>query len=127
MPLLSCSQPFPLPHLSTLVLTSRTSPFINQLVAELPITAGDPARVGYYAGLIQSLFFATEALTVLHWSRLSDRVGRKPVLLVGLSGCCVSMVLFGLSRTFWTIVLSRCLCGLLNGNIGVIKVSGLVC
>lgn len=108
----------------TLILSP--SPFINQLVSELPITGGDPHRVGYYAGLIQSLFFATEALTVLHWSRLSDHIGRKPVLLIGLSGCCMSMILFGLSRTFWTLVASRCLCGFLNGNIGVIKVNKII-
>jgi hypothetical protein len=113
-----------------------------QLVSELPITRGRPEVVGYYAGMIQSLFFATEALTVLHWSRISDRIGRKPVLLVGLFGSvhiavgfyalshtpsiprlCISMISFGLSRTFWTLVVSRAMCGALNGNIGVIKVT----
>jgi MFS family permease len=89
--------------------------------------------------LQESLFFATEALTVFQWSRASDRIGRKPVLLVGLLGTFLSMQFFGLSRTFWTLVIrysyrplhvitnvkliihgnfSRCLCGLLNGNIG---------
>ncbi|KAJ7185424.1 major facilitator superfamily transporter [Mycena filopes] len=96
-------------------------PYINQLVSELDITGGDEKKVGYYAGLIESLFFATEALTVLHWSRASDRVGRKPILLLGLLGTSISMLLFGLSRTFWALVASRCLTGLLNGNIGVMK------
>ncbi|KAH7908935.1 hypothetical protein BJ138DRAFT_1090416 [Hygrophoropsis aurantiaca] len=86
-------------------------PFINQLVRELNITGGDETKVGYYAGLIicacESIFFATEALTVMRWSRLSDRIGRKPVILIGLSGLCVSMLAFGLSRTFWTLVI-RC-------------------
>ncbi|KAJ7026612.1 major facilitator superfamily domain-containing protein [Mycena alexandri] len=95
-------------------------PYINQLVSELDITGGDEKKVGYYAGL-ESLFFLTEALTVLQWSRASDRVGRKPILLLGLIGTCVSMLLFGLSRTFWALVASRCLTGLLNGNIGVMK------
>ncbi|KAH7926034.1 MFS general substrate transporter [Leucogyrophana mollusca] len=96
-------------------------PFVNQLVRELNITGGDEAKVGYYVGLIESIFFATEALTVLRWSRLSDRIGRKPVILIGLFGLCVSMLAFGLSRTFWTLVLSRCICGMLNGNNGVMK------
>ncbi|KAJ6540841.1 major facilitator superfamily domain-containing protein [Mycena vulgaris] len=95
-------------------------PYINQLVSELDITGGDERRVGYYAGL-ESLFFLTEAMTVLHWSRASDRVGRKPILLLGLFGTAVSMLCFGLSRTFWALVASRCLTGLLNGNIGVMK------
>lgn len=60
-------------------------------------------------------------MTVLHWSRVSDRVGRKPVILVGLFGLSLSMYCFGLSRSFWRLVISRSLAGALNGNIGVIK------
>jgi len=60
-------------------------------------------------------------MTVLQWSRASDRVGRKPILLIGLIGTMASILCFGLSRTFIRLVLSRCLCGLLNGNIGVMK------
>ncbi|KAF6743819.1 major facilitator superfamily transporter [Ephemerocybe angulata] len=96
-------------------------PYINELVSTLDIVQGDEKKVGYYAGLIESLFFATEAMTVLQWSRMSDRIGRKPVLLLGLVGTILSILCFGLSRSFWTLVVSRCLCGLLNGNIGVMK------
>ena len=87
-----------------------------------------------------SLHYATEAVTVLQWSRLSDHIGRKPVLLLGLLGTVVSTILFGLSHSLWALVLrygrrikwpivtnsllsndSRCLNGMLNGNVGVIK------
>jgi MFS family permease len=44
-------------------------------------------------------------VTVLHWSRISDRVGRKPVILTGLFGLSLSMYCFGLSKTFWGLVL----------------------
>ncbi|KAH8985273.1 MFS general substrate transporter [Lactarius akahatsu] len=102
------------------------NPYVNQehllqLVSELPIIGGDERKVGYYAGFIVSLYFAAEAVTVLQWSRLSDKVGRKPVLLCGLLGTVVSSILFGLSRSFSALVLSRCLHGMLNGNIGVMK------
>ncbi|CDO75960.1 hypothetical protein BN946_scf184888.g10 [Trametes cinnabarina] len=96
-------------------------PFINQLIRDLDITGGDEKKVGYYAGMIESIFFAMEALFVFQWSRLSDRIGRKPVLLVGVGGLCVSMLCFGLSKTFWGLVVSRSLVGLLNGNTGVSK------
>ncbi|KAJ6608661.1 member of major facilitator superfamily multidrug-resistance, DHA1 sub-family [Mycena sp. CBHHK59/15] len=99
-------------------LTSQVIyPFAPQLIRDIGITNGDETKVGYY----QSLFFLTQALTVLHWSRLSDRVGRKPVILTGLIGLSMSMYCFGMSRTFWGLVLSRSLNGALNGNIGVIK------
>jgi len=87
----------------------------------LGITHGDESKVGYYVGIMQSLFFLTQAFTVLHWSRLSDHVGRKPVILIGLLGLSLSMYCFGLSRTFGGLILSRALNGALNGNIGVIK------
>jgi len=108
-------------HVVTPVSSQSIYPYINQLVRELDITHGDESRVGYYVGLIESIFFVTQACTTFGWSRLSDYVGRKPVMLIGLSGLCISMLCFGLSRTFVTLVLSRCICGLLNGSSGVMK------
>jgi MFS family permease len=58
---------------------------------------------------------------VLQWGRLSDKIGRKPVLLIGLFGGALSMICFGLSKTFGMLLLSRGLEGALNGNVGVIK------
>lgn len=103
-------------------MTSQViSPFGPQLIRDIGITHGDEALVSFYVGLLHSLFFATEALTIFHWSRLSDYIGRKPVLLIGLFGLSLSMLCFGLSKTFWSLVISRCLNGALNGNIGVMK------
>ncbi|KAG9222038.1 hypothetical protein CCMSSC00406_0008023 [Pleurotus cornucopiae] len=103
-------------------LTSQVIyPFVPQLVREIGVTGGDESKTGYYVGIMQSLFFVTEAMTVFHWSRLSDRIGRKPVILFGLFGLSISMYCFGLSKTFWGLVLSRCLNGGLNGNVGVMK------
>ncbi|TBU50435.1 MFS general substrate transporter [Dichomitus squalens] len=123
--------PTPLPRLQIFVLllmqlaepiTSQCIyPFINQLVSELDITGGDEKKVGYYAGMIESLFFVTEAMFIMQWARISDRIGRKPVLLTGVGGLCISMLFFGISKTFTGLVISRCLVGMLNGNTGVIK------
>ncbi|KAF8840252.1 MFS general substrate transporter [Paxillus ammoniavirescens] len=103
------------------VATQYIYPFINQLIRELDVTGGDETKVGYYAGMIVSLFYATQAMTTLQWSRASDRVGRKPVLLLGIFGLSLSMLCFGLSRTFTTLVLSHCITGALNGSAGVMK------
>ncbi|KAI0366294.1 MFS general substrate transporter [Pilatotrama ljubarskyi] len=96
-------------------------PFVNQLVRETGVTGGDERKTGYFAGLIESCFYAVEAICVLQWGRASDRIGRKPVLLGGLLGLTLSMTGFGVSRQYWAIVLSRCAEGALKGNIGVTK------
>ncbi|PIL29842.1 MFS general substrate transporter [Ganoderma sinense ZZ0214-1] len=96
-------------------------PFVNQLVRHTGVTGGDERKTGYFAGLIESSFYAVEAVCVLQWGRASDRIGRKPVLLGGLLGLTLSMIGFGLSTKYWALVLSRCAEGALNGNIGVSK------
>jgi len=103
------------------ITSNSISPYISELVSDLSIADGDRRKIGYYTGMIVSLHYAAEAITVLQWSRLSDHIGRKPVLLLGLLGTVVSTVLFGFSRSLWALVLSRFLNGMLNGNLGVIK------
>jgi predicted MFS family arabinose efflux permease len=41
------------------------------------------------------------------------------VLLIGVSGLALSMLCFGLSKSFWPLVASRSIAGALNGNIGM--------
>lgn len=53
----------------------------------------------------ESLFYVAQAATVLQWGRISDRIGRKPILLVGLMGSVLSILCFGLSRTFVALVI----------------------
>ncbi|MCW5828322.1 MAG: MFS transporter [Deltaproteobacteria bacterium] len=52
------------------------------------------------------------------WGRLSDRFGRRPILLVTLAGQAVSYLLFGLAGNLELLFISRCLAGLFAGNIG---------
>ncbi|KAG8213043.1 MFS general substrate transporter [Butyriboletus roseoflavus] len=130
-PLLQAKSKTPLPwRQMTLVFLALTAEpisslyifaFINQLIGELGITGGDDRKIGYYAGLVESLFFVTQALTTWQWSRLSDFIGRRPVILLGLLGLSASNFAFGLSRTLGTLIISRCIAGVLNGNVGVMK------
>ncbi|KAH9059722.1 MFS general substrate transporter [Lactarius vividus] len=121
--------PLPIAQLSVLLtawlaesITSQSiSPYLNQLVRELPNVGGDVRKVGYYTGIIVSLHYAAEAVTSFPWNRLSDHVGRKPVLLSCLLGTALSILLFGLSHSFWALVLSRCLHGAMKGHIGAVK------
>ncbi|KAH9016226.1 MFS general substrate transporter [Lactarius pseudohatsudake] len=109
-------------RLAESILSSSMSSYLSQLLRELPEVSGDARKVGYYLGIMVSLFCAAEAVTSFPWNRLSDHVGRKPVLLSCLVGSTLSMLLFGLSRSFWALVLSQCLHGAMMGHIGVVKI-----
>ncbi|KAN0135049.1 Major facilitator superfamily domain containing protein [Lactarius tabidus] len=104
------------------IISYSIIPYINQLVRELPVVGGDDRKVGYYTGIIISAHYAAEAVTVLYWNRLSDYLGRKPVLLLCLIGAIVSAIVFGLSRSFWALVFSRALHGSLKGYMGIVTI-----
>ncbi|KAJ3571157.1 hypothetical protein NP233_g3936 [Leucocoprinus birnbaumii] len=96
-------------------------PFVNQFVKDTGITGGDDRKVGHYAGFIESVFFFAECTTVFHWGRLSDQIGRRPVLLLGPLGLAFSLFAFGISKNFWVLLIARCAQGAFNGNMGVTK------
>ncbi|KAJ5339107.1 hypothetical protein N7452_005835 [Penicillium brevicompactum] len=81
----------------------------------------DDENASFYAGILISAFSLAEALTGMFWGGLSDRVGRKPVLLSGCVGTMLSLLLGGLAPNFWVALIGRALGGALNGNIGVIQ------
>ncbi|KAJ8692295.1 hypothetical protein PTI98_009622 [Pleurotus ostreatus] len=103
------------------ICNSVIFPFVNQFVRETGVTNGDERKTGYYAGIVESIFFVAECVTVLWWGRISDRIGRRPILLLGMLGLSLSMFSFGLSSKYLTIVVSRCAQGAFNGNVGVGK------
>ncbi|KAJ2716509.1 hypothetical protein H4R19_000608 [Coemansia spiralis] len=107
-------------RLSEPINATLIQPFVYQMVADLKV-AKDPRDIAFYAAMLFSSFSVCQTLTVMHWGRLSDRIGRRPVLLVGLTGYLVSFLLFGVSRSFAWALAARCLNGLLAGNVAVIK------
>jgi MFS family permease len=62
----------------------------------------------------------------MFWGSLSDRIGRKKVVILGSSGTVLSLLIVGFAPNFWIALLGRIVGGLLNGNMGVIQVSLLV-
>lgn len=81
----------------------------------------DETQISVYAGMLITAFAFAEFSTSMIWGRVSDRVGRKPVLIMGLFGTALSMISFGFSRTLTGAIMSRALGGLLNGNVGVLQ------
>lgn len=55
------------------------------------------------------------------WGTLSDRVGRRPIILFGQLGSFTASILFGLANKYHYAVMARSLSGLLNASVGVSK------
>ncbi len=53
------------------------------------------------------------------WGRVSDRYGRRPALLIGLSASALAYVVFGLADSVWLLYLSRIVQGAGGGTTGV--------
>jgi MFS family permease len=62
-----------------------------------------------------------QALTAVFWGRFADKRGRKPALLLGLIGTGISITIFGTSQSIYVAILGRLMCGMLNGNVGVMR------
>ncbi|EGX92912.1 MFS transporter [Cordyceps militaris CM01] len=82
---------------------------------------GEEQDASFYSGILISAFSLAEAVMGMYWGGLSDRVGRKPVLILGCVGTMFSMVMVGFASNIWIALIGRALGGLLNGNIGVIQ------
>ncbi len=80
----------------------------------LPYYAESMGASATELGLLSALYAALQFLFAPFWGRLSDRVGRKPLLLLGLFGFTFTFIGFGLSTRLWMLFLTRGLSGLLS-------------
>jgi DHA1 family multidrug resistance protein-like MFS transporter len=65
-------------------------------------------------GMLIAIAALTEFLFGPLWGSLSDRSGRKPILIIGMLGYGLAMLLFGLSTQLWMLFASRALSGVLS-------------
>ncbi|KAJ6073169.1 hypothetical protein N7467_011254 [Penicillium canescens] len=94
-------------------------PYVNQMIQSNGGIAD--TDVGFYSGLIESLFSLTQAIVMIFWGRAADRFGRKPVLVFSLFGVTFATGLFGMAKTIPQMALFRCLAGVFAGTIVTIR------
>lgn len=115
----------PLTHHAALVRVAEpialTSifPYAWKLVEHYDVTS--EANAPFFAGILISAFSLAEACSGMFWGGLSDRIGRKPVLIMGCMGTISSLLVVGFAPNFWVALAGRLLGGALNGNIGVVS------
>jgi len=95
-------------------------PYAYRMIETFNLTH-DETQTSIYAGMLITAFAFAEFSTGMLWGRVSDRIGRKPVLIMGLVGTAISMICFGFARSLPGAIIARALGGLLNGNVGVLQ------
>ncbi|KAI1416915.1 MFS general substrate transporter [Hypoxylon sp. FL1857] len=121
------SHAFPTKQLTILAICRFSEPIaFNSILAYTYVMVqdlhgGDDTDASFYAGLLVSAYAVAEALTAIGWGALSDRYGRKPVVLFGLGGVAISSLIFGLATEYWVALLARFIGGALNGNVAVMQ------
>jgi DHA1 family multidrug resistance protein-like MFS transporter len=69
---------------------------------------------GTELGLLVASYAAMRLIFSPIWGSLSDRVGRKPILMIGILGYGITMVVFGLATKLWMLFAARILSGILS-------------
>jgi MFS family permease len=94
-------------------------PYINSMIEH--VGGIEKEDVGFYSGLIESLFSFTQMWVMIFWGKASDRYGRKPVLVFSLVGIAVATALFGMSQSIWQMVAARCFAGVFAGTVVTVR------
>lgn len=118
--------PLPVKQLALLALLSLAEqtalnsigPYLPTMVAafsEIP-----DGEAGLYVGLLASSFAMAQLMTNFLWGYFSDRVGRKPIMLIGTVLLAICFAFFGFCDRYWQILVVHVAMGLLNGNAAVV-------
>jgi MFS family permease len=95
-------------------------PFLTYFIEDLASIQG-VMEIGLWVGLMMVSYSAAQFLFSPLWGSLSDRLGRKPIILTGLVGNTVFFAVFGISTSLLMALVARFCAGAFNANIAVAK------
>ncbi len=95
----------------TLVIMMMGFGIIIPILPDLVVKYGG---TGVEMGGLMAIFSAMQFLFSPMWGSLSDRFGRKPILMIGVLGNAISMLALGLSTELWMLFAARGLAGVLS-------------
>ncbi|ARA96839.1 MFS transporter [Geobacillus thermodenitrificans] len=84
------------------------------IIPVLPFLAEEVGATPLELGLLMAVYSLMQLLFSPMWGQLSDRYGRKPVLLIGITGLSLSFFLFSVAETLIMLFVARFLGGALS-------------
>ena len=91
------------------------------LIPLLPFYTREMGGGSLAVAVLMGAFTAAQLLSAPLWGRFSDKYGRRPALLVGLSAAGIAYVVFAYATSIWLLLLSRIVQGAGGGTVGVIQ------
>jgi len=94
---------------------------LTLLLPVIPFLVRQYEAGAIYVTLMTVIYAAAQFLAAPLLGRLSDRYGRKPVLLICLFGSAMGYFLFGIGGALWVLLLSRLIDGVTGGNMSIVS------
>ena len=89
-------------------------PVLPLYIERLALDAGSTGQATFHVGLLTAVFPLVQLVFAPIWGRLSDRVGRRPMIAVGILGFAVTQTLFGLASGLTMLYTARIVGGALS-------------
>lgn len=84
------------------------------MIPILPFYVEEFGGGGLEMGMLMTIFSTMQFIFSPIWGSLSDRIGRKPVLVIGALGNALSLILMGFATNYWILFSARALAGVLS-------------
>ncbi len=84
------------------------------IIPVLPFYAEEIGASPTQLGLLMAVYSVMQLLFAPMWGRISDRIGRKPVMIIGIAGLALSFFLMALSTELWMLFVARIIGGFLS-------------
>ena len=92
-----------------------TLPVLPFYVERLALVGGASRQaIVLHVGLLTGIYPLVQLIFAPLWGRWSDRIGRRPLVLIGIAGYVVAQVLFGLATSLWLLYAARTIGGMLS-------------
>ena len=89
------------------------------VIPVLPIYAEDLGAAALTIGLIEASFSAAQFFFAPFWGALSDRIGRRPVLIISIAVMALSYLILANAFTIWLLFIARAVAGIGAANVSI--------
>ncbi|KAK3397815.1 major facilitator superfamily domain-containing protein [Sordaria brevicollis] len=93
-------------------------PYLPEMIKSFGVPKNEVAK---WAGFTGSIFSVAQSMSAVPWGRASDRFGRKPIILIGLTSTMICFIIWGVSTSLTMAITIRFIMGAGNGNVGILR------